>query len=63
MGAIFGCVLLGSLVYWARQDGKKAERLAALKREIKEVQRVQNLTNHVRCDTIERVRGKLQQIK
>ena len=37
------CCLLGAAVFWARQDGKKAVRLEALKKEAREAARVQDI--------------------
>ena len=63
VGLIFGCGLVSVLVLFARQDGKKSERLAALKREAKEIARAQNNVDSVRRMSIDRVRDKLKQTK
>ena len=41
------CCLLGVVVFYARQDGKKTARLAALKKEAKEAARVQDIRHRV----------------
>lgn len=63
IGIIIGGGLLGVLVYFVRQDGKKAERLAALKQEIKEISRAQNITHAVERMPTCCVRDKLKQTK
>lgn len=64
LGAIiFGCGLVGLVVFFARQDGERAERLAALKREIKERENAQTIIDNVRRTDIDSVRDKLQQTK
>ncbi len=62
-GLLVGCGLLGVLVYFVRQDGKKAERLAALKQEIKEISRAQDITDAVGRMSAHCVRDKLKQTK
>ncbi len=46
-GLIMGCILLGAALWWARQDGQKAARLQALKKEAQEAARVQQVINKV----------------
>lgn len=60
---VFGCGLIGLVVYFAKQDGERAERLAALKREIKERENAQTIIDNVRRTNIDSVRDKLQQTK
>lgn len=60
---IFAFVLLGGIIYYARQEGKKSARLDALKREIKERERAQSILDNVARTNIDRVREKLQQTK
>lgn len=60
---VFGCGLIGLVVYFAKQDGERAERLAALKREIKERENAQTIIDNVRRTSIDSVRNKLQQTK
>ncbi len=61
MGFLFGCALVLGLVYWARQDAKRAERLAALKREIKEAARVQQMVDRVDRWPTQRVLERLRE--
>ncbi len=51
-GLIMGCILLGIALWGVRQDGKKTARLAALKKEVQEAARVQQIIN-----TVERLPG------
>lgn len=60
---IFGLCLLSGVVVFARRDGQQSARLEALKREIKERQRAQNIIDNVRNADISSVRDKLQQTK
>lgn len=63
LALVFGCGLIGIVVYFAKQDGERAERLAALKREIKERENAQTIIDNVRSTNIDIVRDKLQQTK
>lgn len=56
-------VLLSLVVYYARRNGQQAARLEALKREVKERQRAQNIIDTVNRTDSNRVRDKLQQTK
>lgn len=60
---IFGLCLLWGMVYYARKEAKKSERLDALKREAKEIARAQAINDAVRNMSIDSVRDKLQQTK
>lgn len=60
---IFSLVLLGFIIYFARQSGKTSARLDAIKREIKERERAQTIIDNVRNTPIDSVRDKLQQTK
>ncbi|MBR4592131.1 MAG: hypothetical protein IKO35_02875 [Elusimicrobiaceae bacterium] len=62
-GLIFGCSLLMLVVFLARQEGKKAARLAALKREAKEIARAQSIADSVYRMSADSVRNKLKQTK
>ncbi len=55
--------LLAGMVFYARQDAKRAERLAALKREAEERANAQSITDNVRRMSIDSVRDRLQQTK
>lgn len=55
--------LLSLVVYYARRNGQQAARLEALKREVKERQRAQNIIDTVNRTDSNRVRDKLQQTK
>ena len=48
-GLIMGCTLLGAALWLAYQDGQKAARLQALKKEAQEAARVQQIINTVDC--------------
>lgn len=63
LALVFGCGLIGLVIYFARQDGERAERLAALKREIKERENAQTIIDNVRRTNIDSVREKLKQTK
>jgi len=63
LAVFFGCGLIGLAVYFARLDAKKAERLTALKREIKERENATRIMANVRRADIDIVRNKLQQTK
>ena len=58
-GLIFGLGLLGLAVFFIRQEGKKAARLEALKREAREVARVQEVLDQVERLPIGVVRQRL----
>lgn len=60
---VVGCGLIGLVIYFARQDGERAERLAALKREIQDRNNAQTIIDNVRNTSIDRVREKLKQTK
>ena len=60
---IFGLCLVGGVILFAWREGKQSARLDALKREIKERQRAQNINDNVRRMSIDSVRNKLQQTK
>ena len=60
---VFGSGLILLVVYYAKQDGDRAERLAALKREIKERETAQTIMDNVRRADINSVCDKLQQTK
>lgn len=59
----FGCGLLVGLVFYARQEAKKSEKLAALKREAKEIARAQDISDSVRRLSADSVRDRLKQTK
>ena len=60
---LFGLGLVWGVVIFARREGKQAARLEALKREIKEHERANQMVTTVRNIPIDRVRDKLQQTK
>lgn len=60
LAVFFGCGLIGLAVYFARQDGQRAERLAALKREIKERENVRTIKNKVDSLPIDIIYQRLQ---
>ncbi len=48
MWLLYGLIIcLAAAIFLARQDGKKAARLQALKQEAKEIARVQNIMQRV----------------
>ena len=51
------------VVFLARQEGKKAARLAALKREAKEIARAQSIADSVYRMSADSVRNQLKQTK
>lgn len=59
---VFLCLLSG-LIYFVRREAKQSARLDAIKREIKERQRAQNIIDNVRRESADSVRNKLQQTK
>jgi len=63
IATVIGCGLLLCLAFFARQDGKKSERLAALKREAKEIARAQGISDNVRRLSADSVRDRLKQTK
>lgn len=60
---IFGFFLVGGIVYYARKESANTARLDALKREIKERDRANNIIDNVRNTSIDCVRDKLQKTK
>ena len=61
MWLLYGLIIcLSVAVFWARQDGKKAARLQALKQEAKEVARVQNIMQRVEHLPADAVRERLR---
>ena len=59
-GWMIAGVLLAMVVFFARQEGKKSARLAAMKREIREQARVQQIKNDVDRMAISDVRRRLR---
>ena len=62
VGLILALCFLSLLVYFARQEGKKSERIEALKREAKERAREQQITSNVYSLTPSEARNKLHDI-
>ena len=56
---IFGLGLVGLVVYWARQEGKKSARMQALKQELRGVIHVQNIQRRIERMPVESVRRRL----
>lgn len=62
VGGAFALCLLSLLVYFARQEGRKAERLEALKREAKERAREQRINNFAYSLTADDARRRLHEV-
>ena len=62
VGLILALCFLSLLVYLARQEGKKSERIEALKREAKERAREQQITSNVYSLSADDARRKLHDI-
>ena len=59
---IFGLGLVGLVVYWARQEGKKSARLQALKQELRGVAHVQDVQRRIERMPVESVRKRLHRL-
>jgi len=59
-GWLIGGVLLAMVIFFARQEGKKSARLSALKQEIREAARVQQIQQDVDRMAISDVRRRLR---
>ena len=61
MWLLYGLIsCLAAVIFLARQDGKKAARLQALKQEAKEIARVQNIMQRVERLPADAVRERLR---
>ena len=61
-GGILALCFLSLLVYFIRAEGKKAERLEALKKEAKERARAQRITNNVNAMSADDARRRLHDL-
>ena len=59
-GVILGCCLLGTVVFLARENGRKTERLRALKEAAKQAARVEYATHTAECLPLADVRRLLR---
>ena len=57
---VFGVSLVCGLVYYARKEARKSARLEALKKEVKERERVQKIQQHVADMPLADVRQRLR---
>lgn len=62
VGLTIGLCFLSLLVYFVRQEGKKSERLEALKREAKERAREQEIINNVYSLSADDARRRLHDV-